>query len=121
MSVAAMQARKFYEQAVTGGRVFTFSAEGNLLVYPVGENEVVPFWSSRSRLLAIQKSHPKYRAYRLDETLLPEFCDEILITLEAQRVLVGVNWSGPRLTGYNLPVADLRRNLDYWIARQAGD
>jgi hypothetical protein len=121
MSVAAMQARKFYEQVVAEGQAFTFCAEGDLVVYPVGENEVVPFWSSRARLLTIQESHPKYRAYLIDETPLAEFRDAILLRLQAQGILVGVNWSGPRLTGYNLPVADLRRNLDYWIAKRAGD
>jgi hypothetical protein len=111
-----MQAKKFYEQVVADGRVFTFCSGGEFLVYPVRGQDVVPFWSSRSRLKTIAARLPKYREYLHDETPLPEFHGEVLPALEAEGVLVGVNWSGPRLVGYNLPVADLMRNLDRWIA-----
>ena len=48
MSVAATQASKFYEQVIAEGRVFTVDDGEGYLVFPIGEIEVVPFWSSRS-------------------------------------------------------------------------
>jgi hypothetical protein len=120
MSVAAMQAAKFYAHVVSDGMVYSFSSEGDLLIYPMRGQEVVPFWSSRSRLETIKKHHPKFRAFEFDETPFEAFYRDLLPRLEAEGLLVGINWSGPRLTGYNLPVADLRQNLDYWIAKQGG-
>jgi hypothetical protein len=118
MSVAAMQARKFYEQCVDDGRVFTFCDQGDFLVYPVRQVEVVPFWSSRTRLTTIQASLTKYRPYGIDQIPLDQFYEAVLPRLEAEGLYIGVNWSGSRLTGYNLSVSDLWRNLDYWIARR---
>jgi hypothetical protein len=118
MSVAAMQAARFYEQVVADGVVYSFSSEGSFLVYPVGGQEVVPFWSSRSRLETITKNLPKYRAFQFDEIPFQAFSREVLPRLEAEGLLVGINWSGPRLVGYNVPVADVRRNLDSWIAKR---
>ena len=86
MSVAAMQAQKFYKQAVSEGRVFTFLDEGAFLVYPVGGAEVVPFWSSRSRLTTIQESVAEVtlRPRRIElnpflvETIPEEFGREVI-------------------------------------------
>ena len=120
MSVAAAQAQKFYEQVAADRRVFTFLSEGSFLVFPVGGAEVVPFWSSASRLQRVQEFHAKYRAYETDEIPLADFLEKTLPLLETERIHVGANWSGERLTGYDLTVADLRRNLDYWLAKQSG-
>lgn len=118
MSFAARQAARFYEQVIVDGIVYSFSADGNFLIYPVGGREVVPFWSSRSRLETITKNLPKYRGFQFDETPFQAFYRDVLPGLEAEGLLVGINWSGPRLVGYNVPVADVRRNLDYWAAKR---
>lgn len=114
MSVAAAQASQFYEQVVREGAVFTFTHEGSLLVFPVGDREVVPFWSSSARLDKIQREHPKYRKYARKEIPLTEFLEKALPALARGRISVGVNWSGAGLTGYDIPVSDLLRNLEYW-------
>ena len=119
MSVAALQARKFYEQVVAERRVYTFLADGSFLVFPVDRAEVVPFWSSASRLQRVQEHHAKYRAYETDEIPLADFLEKTLCQLETAKIRVGVNWSGERLTGYNLNVADLRRNLDFCLAKRS--
>ncbi len=117
MTVAAAQAAKFYEQVVAESHVFTFLDEGSFLVFPIHGYEVVPFWSSRTRLESIQRNHPKYRAFVPDEIALETFLGDTLEQLEAEAIRVGVNWSGKRLGGYDLTVADLRRNLEYWKSR----
>ena len=66
----------------------------------------------------IQERLAKYRSYQIDELTFRDFYDFILPRLEAEGVFVGVNWSGVRLTGYNLSVSDLKKNLNYWIAQK---
>ena len=112
MSVAAAQYAQFCDQAVEHRKVFTFTNSGEYLVYPVGGNEVVPFWSSRDRLVSIQRTLTKYERHQIDEMELNEFLDWIP-TLEGQGILIGVNWSGERLTGYNVSVADLIAALNH--------
>ena len=114
MSVAGAQYDKFREQVVAEERAFSFTDGGQLLVYPVRTGQTVPFWSSRSRLEAIQKRLPKYRQWQITEFPLWDFWRR-LDRLEREGVQVGVNWSGPQLTGYNVSVRDLRAGLRYWI------
>jgi hypothetical protein len=82
---------------------------------------VAPFWSSRARLERIQRQHPAYRKYALKEIPLTEFLEKALPALARDHVSVGVNWSGAGLTGYDIPVSDLRRNLEYWTKKLAAD
>jgi hypothetical protein len=117
MSLSAAHATKFYEQVVADGKVFTLTEDEAFLVYPVHGREVVPFWSSRSRLERVQQSHPKYRNYTVSEMTLDEFLDRTLAKLEEENVSVGVNWSGSRLTGYDLTASELRNNIGYWQSR----
>lgn len=114
MSVSSAQACKFYEQTVCEGKVFTFESPGGLLVFPIRDVEVVPFWSSRSRLERIQATMPQYSDYTIQEKSFDEFYNDTLPWLEEQNIHIGVNWSGTRLTGCDLSVSELRTNLDYW-------
>ena len=123
MTIAAAQASQFYEQVVREGAVFTFTDDGSFLVFPVAGREVVPFWSSRTRLDRIQRGHAKYRSYVCKEISLASFWETTLPDLAGEGISIGVNWSGARLTGYDLSVSDLVRNLEYCqtkLAEEAG-
>jgi hypothetical protein len=121
MSIASAQAVAFYEQAARERRVYTILDDDNFLVFPIRDKEVVPFWSSRSRILRIQARTPKYKQWHINEIDLEEFMSKTLVQLEDEGIHVGVNWSGERLVGYDLSAPDLRANLDYWIKKVAGD
>jgi len=118
MSVAATQASKFYEQVIAEGRVFTVDDGEGYLVFPIGEIEVVPFWSSRSRLVNIQKDNPKYEKWEISEEPLSGFLDKTLPLLDKEGIRVGVNWSGKRLNGFDISVPELRKNLQHWIDKK---
>ena len=120
MTIAAAQAQKFYQQVTADQHVFTFLADDSYLVFKVGDAEVVPFWSSRSRLDRVQTLHPKYRNYMVDEISLDQFLTKTLSQFREEQIRVGVNWSGRRLTGYDLTADDLERNLKYWLAKASG-
>ena len=115
MSAASSQASAFYEQVARGGAVFTFTAEGDYLVFPVRGKEVVPFWSSRSRMLNVQKEHPKYAGYSISEESLADFLGSTMALFDKERICIGVNWSGAKLVGYDIEPEDLRRNIAYWV------
>jgi hypothetical protein len=118
MTVSAAQYAKFNAEIAQTGRAFTFTNHGELLIYPVRGQEVVPFWSSRSRLEKIQIDHPKYQRHEIAEYSLAEFLSW-LAQLEEERILVGVNWSGAKLTGYNVAVPELRPALEHQLASLA--
>jgi len=114
MSIAAPQYDKFREQVVADERAFTFTDRGELLVYPVRAGETVPFWSSRSRLETIQRRLPKYQQWQITEFTLQEFWRR-LDQLEREGIQVGVNWSGAKLTGYNVSVQSLKAALRHSV------
>ena len=119
MTVASIHASKFHEQVVRDGKVFTFTEEGEFLVFRIREFEVVPFWSSRSRMIRIQEEHAKYSRFAIDEISFDEFYVKTLKQLEDEGIHVGLNWSGVRLVGYDTSVEDLRKCLAYQIGKQA--
>jgi hypothetical protein len=115
MAIAAAQASEFYKQFVTGGKVFTFDDGNGYVVFPVRDLEVIPLWSSRSRCLKIQELQAKYARWTISEQTLQEFLAKTLPLLEEEEIQVGINWSGKRLTGYDVSVADVRRNLRHLL------
>ena len=117
MSVAAAQASAFYEQVARAKSVYTFTVDGDFLVFPVHGQEVVPFWSSRSRVDKVQQDHPKYSAYAVSEIPMSEFLGTVLSRLKDEQINIGVNWSGSRLTGYDIAPDDVHRNIEHWLGR----
>ena len=113
MTIASAQAQKFYEQVAREDSVFTFTHDGDFLVFPIRDIEVVPFWSSLSRMNKIRATHQKYASYSITRSTLDEFLTETLPMLQKEDLHVGVNWSGPRLVGYDISVADLKRNVEH--------
>jgi hypothetical protein len=117
MSVAAAQASAFYEQVAREKLVFTFTDGDSYLVFRVRDKEVVPFWSSLSRIESVQGSHSKYAKFAISKIPLAKFLAKTSAQLEREDIRVGVNWSGESLTGYDVPVPDLKRNIEHWLAR----
>jgi hypothetical protein len=116
MSISAAHDDQFKAQTARDGRVYTFTADGEYLVFPVNGNEVIPFWSSRSRIEKLQEDHPKYEPYQIKEMPLSEFM-EWLPNLGKDGIRIGTNWSGKRLTGYDVETKDLAAGMKYWIDR----
>ena len=118
MTVAAAQYHDFARQVSAGGGVHTFVSNGEYLVFNIDGREVVPFWSSSSRLDRVVAMHPKYAAYERQVMPLSEFLDW-LPELEAQGIHIGVNWSGAKLTGYDVEASRLAALIDHAQTRSA--
>jgi hypothetical protein len=74
----------------------------------------MPFWSTRSRVEKVIASVPAYAGFRSRELPLEEFRTRWLDGLERDGLLVGINWSGGRATGYDVQPRDVRE----WLAGQ---
>jgi Protein of unknown function (DUF2750) len=72
----------------------------------------MPFWSSRSRVEKIIASVPAYADFRPLRLTLDEFQSGWLDDLERDGLLIGINWSGPNATGYDVEPRDVRD----WLA-----
>ena len=112
MSTAALQANAFYADVIEHGVVFTLLEDESFPILRIDGREVIPFWSSRARAERVLQEHPKYERYEVDEIALSDFLAKTLSQLEEENIRVGVNWSGPRLTGYDVSVGDIRANID---------
>ena len=116
MSTVALQYDKFKQQVAEEGKVFTFTIEGEYLVFPVRGQEVIPFWSSRRRAVMVQKSHQEYQRYEITEMGLDEFI-QWFPKLAKEGIYIGTNWSGNRLEGYDVSTQELQAGIEYWMNR----
>jgi hypothetical protein len=112
MSVAAAQAEAFYGETLTERVVWGVQDAGGCPapMTPSGYR-AMPFWSKRSRAVKITQNVEAFSGMEPFEITLDEWRDEWLTDLEQHGIRVGLNWSGKRAVGYDLPVADLLRNL----------
>lgn len=118
MSIAAAQYSKFKQQVIAGQQVWTFTEEGDYLVIPVNEGEAIPFWSSKSRLMKICSYHAKYSRYEKASLTFAEFL-KMLERLSAEKISIGVNWSGKRMVGYDVQAEDLLTQLRSAISKHS--
>lgn len=113
LSVSAMQAAAFYSEVAEHRAVWTIrDAHG----FPAPKNSdglrAQPFWSSQSRANRIVTAVPTYADFEVIEIPWHVFEDRWVPGLERDKILVGVNWSGPAATGYDLPASDVLRNVN---------
>lgn len=113
MSQAASQAAAFYSEVARAGRVWTIrDADG--FPAPVGGSgqRSQPFWSSLARVERIVKRVPAYLGFQAVELSLQEFMARWLTGLEKDGLRVGLNWTGPRATGYDIEPTTVRRVIE---------
>ncbi len=117
MSTAGSQAWAFY-RAVAKSRVLWSVRDDD--GYPAPQTSsgrrAQPFWSSRSRAEKIIAAVPDYAVFRPDEVSWEAFCHVWVPDLERDGMLVGVNWSGPHATGFDLEPSEVQRAVEALIA-----
>lgn len=119
MSNAASHAAAFRRDIARTKQVWTIEDDEGFPAPKVGDRRSMPFWSTRSRVEKIIASVEAYKGFRPHEVSLAEFEDEWLEDLERDGLLVGVNWSGPDATGYDVEPADVREWLE--AMRESGE
>jgi hypothetical protein len=113
MSQAASQAWAFYRDVARSRKLWTVrDARG----FPAPANSsgqrAQPFWSSESRVRRIIKNVPEYSGFEPVELSWLEFRERWVPGLESDGLLVGVNWSGPRATGFDLSPSLVVRSVE---------
>jgi len=76
-----------------------------------------PFWSSLSRVERIISTVPAYSVFRPCEVSWQEFRDRWIPDFVKDGMKIGVNWSGPRATGYDIDPADVETRVEYEISQ----
>jgi Protein of unknown function (DUF2750) len=113
MSVAAAHAAAFYREVAAAGSVWTIRDAGG---YPAPQGtsgaRAQPFWSSRSRAERIVANVPAYAGFEVEEITWSRFRERWAPGLARDGVLVGVNWSGDRATGYDMSARELVANVE---------
>jgi hypothetical protein len=102
VGASAAGAATFYRDVVKAGEVWTIrDAEG----FPTSTNAsgetTMPFWSSRSRAMAIIRGIEAYREFHPTALPLDAFLESWLPGMQEDGLFVGLNWSGKRATGYD--------------------
>jgi hypothetical protein len=110
MKIAAVHFSSFAPQVSRERAAFTFTDGGELLVFQAEGRNVVPLWSSLSRLVRIQERNPLFRKYECLRMSLEDLLS-CLTQLEAQEMRVGVNWAGKDLIGYDVEPEEMRTML----------
>ncbi len=113
MSVSAAQADSFFAEVLESNAVWAIRDEGG---FPAprgpGGERAMPFWSKQSRAQKVVEHVAAYEGFEVVELDLNTWRDRWLPGLEKDGLLVGLNWSGDRATGYDLPPADVLRTLE---------
>lgn len=118
MSQSAAQASQFYQEAVEKSEVWTVKDEGGFPAPLNGEGKrAMPFWSSGERVRKIIKSVNAYAGFEPFVISLQDFMNDWLPSLQEDGLLIGVNWSGARATGYDLTPDEMLQALKYQMEK----
>ncbi|MEZ2370353.1 DUF2750 domain-containing protein [Arthrobacter sp. RCC_34] len=116
MSISAAHASAFYREVIEHQEVWTVRDQ-NGFPAPEGSDghRTMPFWSLLSRAERVITSIPAYRDFEVVSLPLERWTEDWLPGLDRDGILVGLNWSGPRATGFDVPaqvVADTLETLE---------
>ena len=112
MTVSAAHADAFYEEALIVGAVWALRDDNG---FPAPENvdgqRAMPFWSKDTRAATVVKVVEAYGGFQVVRIPLAEWRDRWLPGLARDGLLVGLNWSGGRATGYDVAPLDVEESL----------
>ena len=116
MSLSGAHRAAFRREAPQEGRVWSIRDEGG---YPIAKGPdarddtgTLPFWSKASRARKVVGQVAAYRAFDVVEIELADWLERWLPGLEREGHLVGVNWAGPKATGYDVAPGQVARWFD---------
>jgi hypothetical protein len=112
VSQSASHAATFYREVARHGAVWTIR-DASGFPAPIGSNgrRAQPFWSSRTRAERIVATVPDYSSFSVVEISWNDFRDRWIPGLAREGILIGVNWSGPRATGYEVEPSHVLENV----------
>jgi Protein of unknown function (DUF2750) len=119
VTTTVAQAAAFYREVAEHGSLWTIRDAGGFPQPRNGDGvRVQPFWSLRSRAELVVATVPAYAQFEIVELAWDVFEARWVPGLKRDGVLVGVNWSGSRATGYDVSPEDVVKNVE--TARDRG-
>lgn len=113
MSISAAQAIHFYQEVILHQQVWGIRDSGGFPAPRNGDGErSMPFWSLRSRAEKVISSIPAYSAFEVEEIPVGVWRTRWIDGLDRDGILVGLNWSGDRATGYDIQPLEVRARLE---------
>ncbi|RZJ60130.1 MULTISPECIES: DUF2750 domain-containing protein [unclassified Acidovorax] len=116
MTQSAPQAWAFYREVAIAKTLWTVEDDVGYPAPMTAEGRrAQPFWSSQSRAAKVVAEVPAYAAFSPVAITWDSFCETWVPDLTQDGLLVGVNWSGPRATGFDMEPEELKRNVQALI------
>jgi hypothetical protein len=113
MSQSAAQATAFFAEVARTGHLWTVRDAGG---YPApvsaAGRRAQPFWSTEARVRRIINRVPAYSGFDAEQLDLASWRDRWLPGLRRDGLLVVVNWTGARATGFRLTADEVIAHLD---------
>jgi hypothetical protein len=114
---SASQAAIFYREVAETRALWTIRDKDGFPAPLTAEGiRSQPFWSSQTRAQRIIDQVASYVGFSVHEISWPDFEARWVPGLTKDAILVGVNWSGPRATGYDAQAVQVRDNVQAQIA-----
>jgi hypothetical protein len=122
MSSGGAQATKFYEEVSQNGSLwFAENEKGSALEFDIKDGKVTfPLWSSKSRVVRLKRLNPELlQGYTPREISWQHFMDILVPILKEKQRLVGVNLSGKKVSGFDMPVDSVIRQVEAFFAKNS--
>ncbi|MGW1533681.1 DUF2750 domain-containing protein [Streptomyces aureus] len=112
MSVSGAQAAAFFRDVARTRTVWWVrDDEGCPVPVATSGHEAFPYWSTKARAQrAAELWGPDFRAVSMP---LDQWRNAALPDLVEEDLRVGINWSGPRLTGWDFTVSEVVNRLNH--------
>ncbi|MCW7471831.1 DUF2750 domain-containing protein [Leptospira kanakyensis] len=113
MSINSINYHSFYKDVVKNKLVYTIKDESGFPA-PVSENgkRAMPFWSSKKRAMNIISNSKNYSKFQIEQIPLNLFLKNWLTGLIKDDLMIGINWSGEKATGFDLNPKDVLYNFN---------
>jgi hypothetical protein len=117
MTQSASQWAAFAREVAAGRRLWTLrDAAGFPAPLARSGERAQPFWSSLPRLLKVQRAAGAYSELEPYEISWEDFRDKWAPGLARDGIRVGVNWSGPKATGYDVRPSEAVDRIAHEVA-----
>ena len=103
MSLSGAHKSAFRREASHTGRVFSIRDERGFPVTKDADGtRALPFWSRESRAKKVVDHVAAFQNFDVVEIAMDAWLGRWLPDLQRAGVLIGINWAGPRATGYDM-------------------
>jgi hypothetical protein len=117
MSASSVQAHQFYKDVAKNREVWTVRKGDVFAKLTLGDGRITtPFWSTRSRVERVIKSIPVYAGSEPVRIPFDEFIRDWIPPIQQEGGLLGINWSGASLRGFNLDAEFVLRAIQSYEA-----